>query len=310
MASKNALPAPRRIIASNLPLPRTKAAEPGVEPGVLMAVDVLEPEPILGGSLMRTRVATSKRVPTSNDGLNVPLDDVPGAGIVLPGGLNVYYLDLAPYTEGTMHRTTSTDYLVIVQGTLSLMTPPREPYTVKDGKATYGGPVETLCQPGEVVLQRGMMHAQIVAIGETCKAPTRRNHGGNRLSKQVWVPGWPPSHVLASKSPLQGGRRLGLGQARLASGPAATPNARAPSKADSGLSAPASSFTTAEPAAVNLCLWARRCLHVRSRYYFILGGRLDASLGVHGTPPPPKSTQSRAKARPDTPQAGRSHPPS
>lgn len=159
MASKNTLPAPRRIIASNLPLPGTKAAEPGAEPGVHVAVDVLEPEPILGGSLMRARVATAKRVPTSNDGLNVPLDDVPGAGIVLPGGLNVYYLDLAPNTEGTMHRTTSTDYLVIVEGTLSLMTPSQEPYTVNDGKATYGELVETLCQPGEVVLQRGMMHA-------------------------------------------------------------------------------------------------------------------------------------------------------
>ncbi|RYP75923.1 hypothetical protein DL769_003726 [Monosporascus sp. CRB-8-3] len=169
MASKNTLPAPRRIIASNLPLPATKAAEPGAEPGVHVAVDVLEPEPILGGSLMRARVATSKRVPTSNDGFNVPLDDVPGAGIVLPGGLNVYYLDLAPNTEGTMHRTTSTDYLIVVEGTLSLMTPPQEPYTVKDAQATYGEPAETLCQPGvqlltrwvigEVVLQRGMMHA-------------------------------------------------------------------------------------------------------------------------------------------------------
>ncbi|RYP36517.1 hypothetical protein DL767_003340 [Monosporascus sp. MG133] len=136
MASKSTLPALRRIIASNLPLPGTKAAEPGAEPGVHVAVDVLEPKPILGGSLMRARVATSKRVPTSNDGFNVPLDDVPGAGIVLPGGLNVYYLDLAPNTEGTM-----------------------EPYTVNDGKATYGEPVETLCQPGEVVLQRGIMHA-------------------------------------------------------------------------------------------------------------------------------------------------------
>ncbi|RYP71568.1 hypothetical protein DL771_004694 [Monosporascus sp. 5C6A] len=159
MALKTTLPAPRRIIASNLPFPETKAAEPGAEPGVHVAVDVLEPEPILGGSLMRARVATSKRVPTSNDGLNVPLNDVPGAGIVLPGGLNLYYLDLAPNTEGTMHRTTSTDYLVVLEGTLSLMSPSEEPYTIYDGKATYCKPVETLCQPGDVVLQRGIMHA-------------------------------------------------------------------------------------------------------------------------------------------------------
>ncbi len=80
-------------------------------------------------------------------------------GIVLPGGLNMYYIDLAPNTEGTMHRTTSTDYLVLISGTLSLLTPSAQPYHVKDGKATYGEPVETVCHPGDVVAQRGMMHA-------------------------------------------------------------------------------------------------------------------------------------------------------
>lgn len=82
-------------------------------------------------------------------------------GIVLPGGLNMYYIDLAPNTEGTMHRTTSTDYLVMISGKLSLMTPAPEPYQVKDGKATYGEPVETVCHPGDVVAQRGMMHAYV-----------------------------------------------------------------------------------------------------------------------------------------------------
>jgi hypothetical protein len=80
-------------------------------------------------------------------------------GIVLPGGLNMYYLDLAPHTEGTMHRTTSTDYLVLLSGNLSLMTPAPEAYRVQDGKSTHGEPVETICRPGDVVAQRGMMHA-------------------------------------------------------------------------------------------------------------------------------------------------------
>lgn len=71
----------------------------------------------------------------------------------------MYYLDLAPNTEGTMHRTTSTDYLVLISGTLSLMTPSPEAYQVKDGKATYGEAVETLCHAGDVVAQRGMIHA-------------------------------------------------------------------------------------------------------------------------------------------------------
>ncbi|RYP71567.1 hypothetical protein DL771_004693 [Monosporascus sp. 5C6A] len=95
-------------------------------------------------------------------------------------------------------------------------------------------------------------------------------------------------------------------EARLASGPAAAPNAWTPSEANSGLSAPAGSFT-AESATVNLDLYARRCLHAPSRSYFMLGGRLGPPWGVHVTPPSPKSTQSRAKAGPDTPPTGRSH---
>ena len=32
----------------------------------------------------------------------IPLDEVPGMGIVLPGGLNMYYIDMAPNNDGTM----------------------------------------------------------------------------------------------------------------------------------------------------------------------------------------------------------------
>ncbi|KAK4235643.1 hypothetical protein C8A03DRAFT_46247 [Achaetomium macrosporum] len=159
MSSYNLVP-PRRIMASNLPLPSNIRSDEHAEPGVEVRVDTLKAEPLLDGTLMRAVVATSKQVPTSNDGHGeLPLDKVPGMGIVLPGGLNMYYLDLAPNTEGTMHRTTSTDYLVVISGKLSLLTPAPEPYSVKDGKATYGEAVETVCHPGEVVVQRGMMHA-------------------------------------------------------------------------------------------------------------------------------------------------------
>ncbi|KAI1206663.1 uncharacterized protein F4807DRAFT_219513 [Annulohypoxylon truncatum] len=159
MSSPAHLPAPRRITASNLPLAESSTAKAHSEPGVEVLVDSLPPDPIMGGVLMRARVASSKRVPTSNDGHgNLALDDVPGMGIVLPGGLNMYYLDIAPNSEGVMHRTTSTDYLVVLNGTLSLLTPAK-PFDVIDGKPTYGEPVETLCNPGDVVLQRGIAHA-------------------------------------------------------------------------------------------------------------------------------------------------------
>ncbi|KAI1766721.1 hypothetical protein GGR53DRAFT_186992 [Hypoxylon sp. FL1150] len=158
MTSPVLLSAPRRITASNLPLGGHDPANSHSEPGVEVLVDTLNPEPILGGGLLRARVASSKTVPTSNDGHGkLELDDVPGLGIVLPGGLNLYYLDIAPKTEGVMHRTTSTDYLFVLQGTLSLITPP-SPFDIVDGQGTYDT-IETACKPGDVVLQRGIMHA-------------------------------------------------------------------------------------------------------------------------------------------------------
>ncbi|KAI1380054.1 hypothetical protein F4677DRAFT_442241 [Hypoxylon crocopeplum] len=159
MTSPTGLPSPRRITASNLPLVKSGAAELHSEPSVEVLVDTLNPEPILGGALMRARVASSKKVPSDNAGHgNLQLDPVPGFGIVLPGGLNMYYLDVAPKTEGVMHRTTSTDYLVVLHGTLSLLTPP-DPFDIVEGQGTYSDPVETLCKPGDVVLQRGIIHA-------------------------------------------------------------------------------------------------------------------------------------------------------
>lgn len=71
----------------------------------------------------------------------------------------MYYIDIAPKTEGALHRTTSTDYLVVINGKLSLLTPKSDAYHVKDGKATCGEPIETIAHPGDVVAQRGPMHA-------------------------------------------------------------------------------------------------------------------------------------------------------
>ncbi|KAI1655898.1 hypothetical protein F4813DRAFT_148379 [Daldinia decipiens] len=159
MSSPVQLSAPSRITASNLPLLEAGSSKPHSEPGVEVRVDKLEPEPIMGGELRRARVASSKKLPTGNDGHgNLELDPVPGLGIVLPGGLNMYYLDIAPNMEGVVHRTTSTDYLVVLSGTLSLITPPG-PFDVVNGRGTYGELVETLCKPGDVVVQRGIMHA-------------------------------------------------------------------------------------------------------------------------------------------------------
>ncbi|KAI0162047.1 hypothetical protein GGR57DRAFT_309959 [Xylariaceae sp. FL1272] len=156
-SSAQPIPAPQRIIASNLPISASTAADPKSEPGVEVIVHTLPLDPIPGlPELVRARVATNAAVPTSNDGHgNIPLDDVPGFGIVLPNGINMYYLDIAPHSEGTMHRTTSTDYLIVIQGVLSFMTP-AGPFNIATG---YGEAKETLAHPGATVVQRGIMHA-------------------------------------------------------------------------------------------------------------------------------------------------------
>ncbi|KAI1463734.1 uncharacterized protein F4812DRAFT_446208 [Daldinia caldariorum] len=202
MSSPLQLSIPSRITASNLPLLKEDSSKPHPEPGVEVLVDKLELEPILGGALKRARIASSKKLPTNNDGHgNLQLDPVPGLGIVLPGGLNMYYLDIAPNTEGAVHRTTSTDYLVVLSGTLSLITPP-DSFDIVDGRGTYGELVETLCKPGDVVLQRGIMHAlsnrtnewvrviAMVVASETNRVPTVGSGHGDQANTIVLNDEW------------------------------------------------------------------------------------------------------------------------
>ncbi|CEJ92270.1 Putative Cupin 2 [[Torrubiella] hemipterigena] len=155
------LPAPRRITASNLSLPSKYSDNENAEPGVEVHDDKLTVEALGDGSYRRAVIGTSTQVPTSNDGHGeLALDNVPGAGIVMPGGLNTYYLDIAPNTEGPLHRTTSTDYIVVISGKLSLITPKPEVYEIKDGKASCADElVETVALPGDVIYQRGPIHS-------------------------------------------------------------------------------------------------------------------------------------------------------
>ncbi|OAR01229.1 hypothetical protein LLEC1_00181 [Akanthomyces lecanii] len=155
------LPAPRRITASNLPLPSSLSSDPQAEPGIEVRDERLDVQPLLDGSFRRAMVATSLRIPTKNDGHGeLELDTVPGAGIVLPGGLNTYYLDIAPHTEGAMHRTTSTDFLIVISGKLSLLTPNTNAFYIRDGRAICGNDlVTTVALPGDIIYQRGPMHS-------------------------------------------------------------------------------------------------------------------------------------------------------
>ncbi|KAK1622664.1 hypothetical protein BDP81DRAFT_386002 [Colletotrichum phormii] len=148
----------RRIVISNLDLdlPNDGAK---TEPGVEVVTDNLVTENMFDGLLQRTKIGTVSAVPASNEGRGLPaFADVTGSGIVLPGGVNVYFLDLAPGFTTPMHRTPSVDYVAVNQGTPTLITP-KTAFSAEDGKADYEETTESLLRPGDVAVQRGAMHA-------------------------------------------------------------------------------------------------------------------------------------------------------
>lgn len=115
---------PRRLLVSNQ---ASTSAKDHAEPGVEVLVDTLEPVSVMP-QFNRAPVATHAAIPTSNADAYVSpattcevkpcstgilthrisgrpqLDTVPGSGIVLPGGANIYYLDLAPHSDSPMVR--------------------------------------------------------------------------------------------------------------------------------------------------------------------------------------------------------------
>ncbi|KAI0669831.1 hypothetical protein C8Q78DRAFT_148326 [Trametes maxima] len=66
-------------------------------------------------------------------------------GIVKKSGTNLQYTDLAPGATATSHRTSSLDYNILISGKLILI--------MEDGLET------TFDTPGDVVVQRGTIHA-------------------------------------------------------------------------------------------------------------------------------------------------------
>jgi len=77
---------------------------------------------------------------TSEDGANRVVN-----GIVSLNGTNLLCTDLAPGAQTPMHRTTSLDYNILLQGELILI--------MDDGSETH------LKNPGDTVIQKGTMHA-------------------------------------------------------------------------------------------------------------------------------------------------------
>ena len=56
------------------------------------------------------------------------------------------------------HRTVSTDFLIVQKGSPSIITP-KGAFNIKDGKGDYTETIETAFSEGDVIVQRGQMHA-------------------------------------------------------------------------------------------------------------------------------------------------------
>ncbi|RDW56721.1 hypothetical protein BP6252_14014 [Coleophoma cylindrospora] len=158
MASATQLHLARKLVVSNLPLPANLASSSTAEPAVEVLEEHINPVSILDGQGARSSIFTHRAVPTSNAGSGkIELADVPGAGIVLPNGVNVYHFDMAPGYYCPIHRTTSTDYMTVLTGEVVLLTPG----AAFDPATGTGEIVKTLCKPGDVVVQRGTLHGWV-----------------------------------------------------------------------------------------------------------------------------------------------------
>jgi hypothetical protein len=77
-------------------------------------------------------------------------------GVVLPSGVNGQVTDINPNVYIKMHRTSSIDYNIIISGSATLITPSQSGNGNGNGK---GGEQRTVVHAGDVVIQRGTVHA-------------------------------------------------------------------------------------------------------------------------------------------------------
>jgi hypothetical protein len=139
----------RRIVTSHGPLQGETQ-----EPPVVVHTDEIAPRAIrtpenpTGLEAWIAPIWTNTHPAINTYGMERDEADEAQGRLVIPGGSNLQVTDLAPNVAVGMHRTPSIDYNIIVKGEATLITP--------DGN---GGTVETLARPGDVVVQRGTLHA-------------------------------------------------------------------------------------------------------------------------------------------------------
>ncbi|ORX34812.1 hypothetical protein BD324DRAFT_583223 [Kockovaella imperatae] len=158
----NTIPTPfppfRRIVTTH-----TSTDTDGSDVALLESTYALTP--LLGGRAHAGYVFASKDLPTTSQH-SITSSDVEKAtdqcsGVVLDNGVNGQVTDLPPNCGVGMHRTSSIDYNIFLKGSAYLITPS------KDSKHANGtghadakpGEVWTKVSAGEVVVQRGTLHA-------------------------------------------------------------------------------------------------------------------------------------------------------
>jgi quercetin dioxygenase-like cupin family protein len=109
---------------------------------------VMEPESIRDGAALFTKVWTTNISPADNN------DDFDGAaretGLVSEGGTVLRFVDMPPGARSPLHRTQSIDYGIVLIGQVEM---------------ELDGGERVRLEPGNVVVQRGTMHAWI-NVGE------------------------------------------------------------------------------------------------------------------------------------------------
>ncbi|KAG5720195.1 hypothetical protein E4T56_gene3230 [Termitomyces sp. T112] len=109
-----------------------------------------EPMGTVKGARSAAIWVTTDSIPTNDnnnleDGAARTIDDQANFRLVHPNGTNLRSTELAPGSTTVMHRTSSLDYNILVQGELILIT--------EDGTEKH------LKNPGDTVIQKGTMHA-------------------------------------------------------------------------------------------------------------------------------------------------------
>ncbi|KAI0788464.1 hypothetical protein C8Q75DRAFT_807677 [Abortiporus biennis] len=129
------------------PLRRLVTTHDATGKAILKSDDFLNGQ-VTDQGLEAAPIWVTESVPSKDNNLDVDGAERPTPGefgIISPNGTNCMFTDLAPGQTTYWHRTSSVDHNILIHGKLALM--------LEDG-------IETLLEnPGDVVIQRGTMHA-------------------------------------------------------------------------------------------------------------------------------------------------------